>query len=83
MKGLELLTTLYSDIEAQLIKEKLADSGIESFIQHSDFAGISGTLDSLKGIRLFVEPYDLEKAALLITDATGDLPEDMEVGIEE
>jgi hypothetical protein len=81
MKGYELLTSLYSEMEAQIIKEKLADAGIESFMQHSDSIGISATLDSIKGIKIFVQPYDLEKAMWLITDAKDDLTDDMEIGV--
>lgn len=81
MKGYELLTTLHSDLEAELIKQKLADSGIESFLQHSDLVGLSAGLDSMKGIKIFVEPYDLEKAMWLITNAKDDLTDDMEVGV--
>ena len=81
MKGYELLTSLYSEMEAQIIKEKLVDAGIESFMQHSDSIGISATLDSIKGIKIFVQPYDLEKAMWLITDSKDDLTDDMEVGV--
>lgn len=80
MKGYELLTSLYSEIEAQIIKEKLADAGIECFVQHSDSIGISATLDSIKGIKIFVQPYDLEKSLWLITDSKDDLTDDMEIG---
>ena len=81
MKGLELLTTMHSEMEAQLIKEKLSDSGIESFLQHTDSIAITAMLDSVKGIGIYVQPYDLEKATWLITNASDDLPDDMEIGV--
>jgi len=81
MKGLQLLTTLNSDLEAQLIKGKLADAGIESFIQYSDSVGFAAIKDSLKGIDILVEPYDFEKATWLITNAKDDLTDDTEIGV--
>ena len=79
MKGYELLAVLHSELEAELIRQKLAESGIESFMQHSDLVGYSIGLDSMKGIKIFVEPYDLEKATQLITDSKDNLTDDMEV----
>ena len=81
MQGLELLTTLNSDLEAQVIKSKLAESGIESFLQYSDSIGTFAGRDSVKGINLYVEPYDFEKATWLITNAKDDLADDMETGV--
>jgi hypothetical protein len=81
MKGLQLLTTLNSDLEAQLIKGKLSELGIESFIQYSDSVGFGAIRDSLKGVDIFVEPYDFEKATWLISNAKDDLADDEEIGV--
>jgi hypothetical protein len=80
MEGLQLLTTLNSDFEAELIKQKLAEAGIESLIQSGDADNMFPSVDSASGVGVFVEPYDLEKATWLITNAKDDLTDDMEVG---
>ncbi len=82
MKGYELLTSLYTDIEAQIIQQKLNDAGIESFLQHSESIGMFAALDSIKGINIYVEPYDLKRATELITSSFNDLTDEMEVGGE-
>ena len=78
MEGLQLLTSLATDFEAELIKQKLAEAGIESFLQSSDAEGMLPYLEN--GVGIFVEPYDFEKATWLITNAKDDLTDDMEVG---
>jgi hypothetical protein len=78
MEGLQLLTTLATDFEAEIIKQKLAEAGIESFMQSSDAEGMLPAFEN--GIGIFVEPYDFEKATWLITNAKDDLTDDMEVG---
>jgi hypothetical protein len=81
MQGLQLLTTLNSDLEAQLVKGKLAEAGIESFVQYSDSIGTFAARDSIRGINVFVEPYDFEKATWLITNAKDSIVDDMEIGV--
>jgi hypothetical protein len=76
MKGLSLLTTVYSDLEAHIVKGKLADAGIECFVQYSDSISITAARDSVRGIGIYVEPYDLEKASSLLNDSDIELTED-------
>ncbi len=78
MEGLQLLTTLGTDFEAELVKQKLAEAGIESFVQSSDSDNM---LPASDGIGIFVEPYDFEKATWLVTNSKDDLADDMEVGV--
>ena len=78
MEGLQLLTTLATDFEAEIVKQKLAEAGIESFMQSSDAEGMLPVFEN--GVGIFVEPYDFEKATWLITNAKDDLTDDMEVG---
>jgi len=78
MEGLQLLTTLGTDFEAELIKQKLSEAGIECFVQSSDAEGMLPYLEN--GVGIFVEPYDFEKATWLVTNAKDDLTDDMEVG---
>ena len=80
MEGLQLLTTVGTDFEAELIKEKLSEAGIECFIQSPDSANMFPSVDSTEGIGIFVEPYDFEKSTWLITNSKDDLTDDMEVG---
>jgi hypothetical protein len=83
MEGLQLLTTLNSDFEAELVKQKLAEAGIESFLQSGDSDNMLPSVDATAGIGIFVEPYDLEKALWLINNTKDDLTDDMEVGGSE
>jgi hypothetical protein len=76
MEGLQLLTTVNTDFEAELIKQKLAELGIESFIQSSDSDNM---LPATEGVGVFVEPYDFEKASWMIGNTKDDLDDDMEV----
>lgn len=78
MEGLQLLTTVNTDFEADLIKQKLAELGIESFVQSSDSDNM---LPTTEGVSVFVEPYDFEKASWLIGNAKDYLDDDMEVGV--
>jgi hypothetical protein len=80
MEGLQLLTTLNSDFEAEIVKQKLAEAGIESFIQSGDADSMFPSVDSASGVGVFVEPYDFEKATWLVTNAKDDLTDEMEVG---
>ena len=78
MEGLQLVTTLSTDFEAELIKQKLAEAGIECFIQSSDSDNM---LPATEGTGVYVEPYDFEKAMWLVTNSKDDLTDDMEVGV--
>jgi hypothetical protein len=80
MEGLQLLTTANSDFEAELIKQKLAEAGIESFVQSGDADNMFPSVDATSGVGIFVEPYDFEKASWLVTNSKDDLTDDMEVG---
>ena len=81
MKGLQLLTTVNSDFEAEIIRQKLADAGIESFIQSGSLGNMYPAIDTASGIGIFVEPYDFEKSTWLITNAKDDLADDAETGV--
>lgn len=83
MEGLQLLTTLNSEFEAELIKQKLAEAHIESFIQSADSENMLPALDATEGVEVYVEPYDLEKASWIIQNTKDDLSDDMEVGGSE
>ncbi|MEP7234770.1 MAG: hypothetical protein ABI778_05695 [Ignavibacteriota bacterium] len=83
MKGLQLLTTISSELEAELLKGKLADAGIACFVQFSWSIAAAAIRDAsvfYPGIDIFVEPYDLETATELITTSADDLTDDLEVG---
>jgi hypothetical protein len=83
MEDLQLLTTVNSEFEAELIKYKLAEAHIECFIQAGDSENMLPAVDLAEGVRIFVEPYDLEKASWLIRQNGEELTDDMEVGGSE
>ncbi|MEP7234771.1 MAG: DUF2007 domain-containing protein [Ignavibacteriota bacterium] len=80
MEGLQLLTTSGTDFEAELIKQKLSEAGIESFVQSSNSDNM---LPNTEGVSVYVEAYDFEKATWLVTNSKDDLTDDMEVGGSE
>jgi hypothetical protein len=77
MEGLQLLKTFDTDFEAELVKQKLAEAGIECFAQSSDSDNM---LPNTEGVGIYVEPYDFEKAMWLVTNSKDDLTDEMEVG---
>jgi hypothetical protein len=80
MTQMQLLTTVSTQIDAEIIKEKLFDAGIESFMQSDDLDNMMPAMDYASGVKIFVIPDDFEKATWLITNSEDDLTDDMEVG---
>jgi len=60
---LKLVKSFNSEVQAEMAKELLAREGIPAIILSDDCGGMQPQLQSLsKGVRLLVEPGDLEQA---------------------
>ena len=81
MAEMVLLTTVSSEFEMEIIKQKLDELGIESFSQSGDMGGIMTAMDYASGVKLYVNENDFEKSNWLITNTLDDLDDDMEVGV--
>jgi hypothetical protein len=80
MADLVQLVSVPTEFEADLIKQKLAEAGIESFRKSEGPEHVYPSVDYVTGIDLFVLPEDFEKASWLVTNTEDDLQDDMEVG---
>ena len=80
MAELVQLISVPTDFEADLITQKLAEAGIESFRRSEGPDHVYPSVDFVTGIDLFVLPEDFEKATWLVTNTEDDLQDDMEVG---
>ena len=80
MAELVQLVSVPTEFEADLIKQKLAEAGIESFRKSEGPDHVYPSVDFVTGIDLFVLPEDFEKATWLVTNTEDDLQDDMEVG---
>ncbi|HYM20525.1 MAG TPA: DUF2007 domain-containing protein [Candidatus Kapabacteria bacterium] len=81
METLKLLATFNNEIEAQVVKAKLAEAGIESLLRSADTDNMLPMLDFITGVGIYVEPDDLSVAQGLIGSGSDDLDDDMEVGV--
>ncbi|HET9137412.1 MAG TPA: DUF2007 domain-containing protein [Candidatus Kapabacteria bacterium] len=81
MGNLVLLTTVSNEIEAEIIKQKLAEAGIESMMEAADTDSMLPSLDYSRGVGLYVEEEDFEVAQGMIGSGEDDLDDDMEIGV--
>lgn len=81
MDNLKLLITLGSEFEAQIIKAKLSEAGIESLMQVADTADMMPALDYSGGVGIYVEEEDYDVARSMVDSGEDDLDDDMEIGV--
>lgn len=68
---LTVLKTFSNEINAEIVKQKLAANGIESFISEDDNGGMLPSLQATMGVRLEVLASDAAKANQIL-EATAD-----------
>ncbi len=81
MDNLVLLTTVNNEIEAEIVKQKLAEAGIESLMQAADTDSMLPALDYTRGVGIYVESEDFDVAQGMIGSGEDDLDDDMEIGV--
>jgi len=74
------LVSASTEFEADLIAQKLSETGIETFRKSEGAEHVYPSVDYVSGIDLYVLPEDFEKASWLVTNTEDDLDDDMEVG---
>ena len=79
MKNLKLLSTYQTEFEAELIRTKLEDQGIEAMIEAQDRSDALPSLDYSNGFHIYVEPADYERAQDILNATDDDLTDDMEM----
>lgn len=78
MKNLKLLSTFQTEFEAELVRTKLEDEGIEAMVEAQDRSNVIPSLDYSNGFHVYVEPEDFERALGIINSTSDDLTDDME-----
>ena len=78
MKDLELLSTYPTEFEAELVRNKLEEQGIEAMLEAQDRSNALPSLDYASGFHIYVEPEDLDRARSIIENEDDDLLDDME-----
>lgn len=77
-----VLATYPSRHEAELVRGLLASEGVETALLADDCGTMSPMLQFTLGVRLLVDPADLERARLLLEDFEAPVPEELEDGDE-
>lgn len=67
---MEVLKTFSNEINAEIVKQKLAANGIESFIRDDDNGGMLPSLQASGGVRLEVLERDVKKAHQILDNGT-------------
>ncbi len=75
-----LIGTFQSEIEAQMIKAKLEEQGIPSWLFKDDAGSMGPPLQMVRGVELYVAPSDLELAHEILEAVEEDA--DMMIPIE-
>jgi hypothetical protein len=66
-----------NEFEAEIVKAKLSEAGIESVIFHESAGGLYPSLNNAFGIKIFVNLKDADRAKILVEENTG-LQDDIE-----
>jgi len=80
MKNLKLLSTYASEFEAELVRTKLQNEGIEAMVEAQDRSNVLPSVDYANGFHLYVEPEDLDRAKQIVETTEDDIDDEMELG---
>jgi hypothetical protein len=84
MKDYALLKSFSTEIDAEIVKQKLDSLGIKTYTQAEDLSQVLPSLDYTNGVNLYVLPADLERARAAVAmpseDGSGGLMDDMDTG---
>jgi hypothetical protein len=67
MEGYILVATYSNEVEAELAQATLAAAGVESFLKYEDTGGMIPVLQQSEGVKLLVEPKNIEEARLVLS----------------
>ena len=80
MKNYKLLSTYQTEFEAELVRTKLEEQGIEAMVEAQDRSNVIPSVDFANGFHVYVEPADFARARQIIEATDDDLADDMELG---
>ena len=78
-----LLATFSTEFEAQLVRTKLERHGITAVIESPELAHIIPVVEFTNGLKVTVDPADLEAAQAVIRNEEDALAEDMDTSGDE
>lgn len=67
------LKTVYSEMEAQVLVTHLNEENIESIIEKDDAGGMHPQLQAARGVKIFVDEIDLQRAKKVIDTSSENL----------
>ena len=80
MKNLKLLATYPTEFEAEFVRTKLENDGIEAMLEAQDRSNVIPSVDYANGFHVYVEPEDYDRAKKLVETTDDDLTDEMELG---
>jgi hypothetical protein len=72
MEGYVPVATFSNEVDAQLAQATLAAAEIESFVKYEDIGHMLPVIQHIQGVKLLVDPADLEEARVLLTSSAVD-----------
>ena len=76
IEGLVPVATYSSEIDAELAQATLAAAGIEAFLKYEDTGGMMPVLQQSEGVKLLVDPSNLEEARSILLSTQPQPPEE-------
>lgn len=76
-----LLKAFTTEFEAELVRTKLREEGIETYLQAEDMGNVFPSLEYSNGMNVYVEPADYDRATALVNSIAA-LPDDADVSGE-
>ena len=76
IEGFVPVATYSSEIDAELAQATLAAAGIEAFLKYEDTGGMMPVLQQSEGVKLLVDPSNLEEARSILLSAQPQSPDE-------
>jgi hypothetical protein len=74
MEGYISVATYSNEIQGELAQATLAAAGIESFLQYEDTGHMMPSLQQSEGVKVLVDPVNLEEAKAILSSQAIDAP---------
>jgi hypothetical protein len=75
IEGFVPVATYSSQIDAELAQATLASAGIDAYLQYEDTGGMLPVLQQSEGVKLLVDPSNLEEARTILESTQSESPE--------
>ena len=77
IEGFVTVATFSSEIDAELTRATLAAAGIEAYLNYEDTGGMMPVLQQSEGVKVLVDPSNLEEARSLLLSNQSQPPEEI------